>query len=391
VAFRRQGALGCSSKRNDPPGKPVAFGRFRRGITLLELMLSLALTGVVMIVISMAIDLNLRTLDVRRADVEQAQLARAVLRHIAADLRCAVVYEPLDMTSVQQMGASAASSGTEQGTAGSAEGASGTSDQTKGSTSGQTSGQTTGRTSGQTTGGTNSPTDSSDTTSGLDDMTDLGLDEAVSENTVDIASSAAPTSTPGLFGNQYELRVDVSRLPRVDQYQPTATPNGDTATWSVPSDVKSVSYYLQTSDQPQSTAATGQTMVNGAGLVRREVDRAVASYSAQDGSLESSDQSGNLFAREVNYLEFRYFDGTQWCTEWDSEQMGGLPLAIEITVGIDPTAGSSEEDLQATAVSDAVANQSTDYIYRLVVHLPMARPLTVTESTDTTSMMEDGQ
>jgi hypothetical protein len=71
--------------------------------------------------------------------------------------------------------------------------------------------------------------------------------------------------------------------------------------------------------------------------------------------------------------------------------MGGLPLAIEITVGIDPTAGSSEEDLQATAVSDAVANQSTDYIYRLVVHLPMARPLTVTESTDTTSMMEDGQ
>ena len=92
-------------------------------MTLLEVLLALGLTGVVMVVISMAIHLHLITVDTRRADIEQAQVARGVLQHIAADIRNTVWYEPLDMSSLTDMsavpgrsgdsGSSASSSGQE--------------------------------------------------------------------------------------------------------------------------------------------------------------------------------------------------------------------------------------------------------------------------------------
>ena len=72
-------------------------------MTLLEVLLALGLTGVVMVVISMAIHLHLITVDTRRADIEQAQVARGVLQHIAADIRNTVWYEPLDMSSLADM------------------------------------------------------------------------------------------------------------------------------------------------------------------------------------------------------------------------------------------------------------------------------------------------
>ena len=90
----------------------------RAGITLLELLLALALTGVVMMIITMAIQLHLRTLDSRRADVEQSQVARAVLQHIAADIRNAVWYEPLDVSGIEELaagGTSSAAQGSEPG------------------------------------------------------------------------------------------------------------------------------------------------------------------------------------------------------------------------------------------------------------------------------------
>ncbi len=37
-------------------------------------------------------------------------------------------------------------------------------------------------------------------------------------------------------------------------------------------------------------------------------------------------------AYEVVGLNFRYFDGTEWTDEWDSEQSGSFPAAFEVTV-----------------------------------------------------------
>ena len=37
-------------------------------------------------------------------------------------------------------------------------------------------------------------------------------------------------------------------------------------------------------------------------------------------------------ARDVVFLNFRYFDGNDWLDTWDSTQTGTLPKAVEVTV-----------------------------------------------------------
>ena len=56
-----------------------------RGFTLFELIISLSLMGTILALIGTATSLYLDTLDRRRADSEEAQLARAILRQISND------------------------------------------------------------------------------------------------------------------------------------------------------------------------------------------------------------------------------------------------------------------------------------------------------------------
>jgi hypothetical protein len=181
---------------------------------------------------------------------------------------------------------------------------------------------------------------------------------------------------PGLYGSQYGLQVDASRLPRVDEYDPSLVATEQSSAVKIPSDVKTISYFLR-SDTDSGTSGT--LGAGGTGLMRRELDRAVASMASQQSDPSQTD--GELLAPEVNLLEFQYFDGTQWLTEWDSSQMGGLPLAIAITVGITPGGDASTVSAGASAAAaDPYSADSTDHQYRLVVHLPVARPATSASS-----------
>ena len=262
-------------------------------MTLLELLLALGLTGVVMVVISMAIHLHLITVDTRRADIEQAQVARGVLQHIAADIRNTVWYEPLDMSSLADMAAATSSGG---GTA--------ASDQSSGQEAPE--GQEQERAAIVGPGGqpasrqTNRNRSGLDDMSGLDDLEDLGLSTEPSENTTDIAGTVEPTSVAGLVRQPIRiagrLQPSAARGPILrDVHRKRATGVAP----SIPSDVKTVSYFLQNADSSQSsvTSPAGGTAM---GLVRREMDRAAASFSAQDGSLDASEHPGNLLAAEVN-------------------------------------------------------------------------------------------
>jgi hypothetical protein len=70
-------------------------------------------------------------------------------------------------------------------------------------------------------------------------------------------------------------------------------------------------------------------------------------------------------------ISFQYFDGTQWLADWDSDEYGGLPLAVEILLIMsdsDPDAIGSP--LQADTTTDGAA--PTERTYRLVVNLPTA-------------------
>ncbi len=158
------------------------------------------------------------------------------------------------------------------------------------------------------------------------------------------------------------MRIDVSRLPRLDEYNQLIArvdPLQKTA-----SDVKTVTYFF--SEQASELAMdVNHSMGTMGGLYRREVDRAVAAFACDECTSGTPDEYANLISPEVAGVEFRYWDGTAWLKEWDSDENGGFPSAIEVKLLIDPTRGDPDQTNQRTDLS------SLEY-YRTVIHLPVA-------------------
>lgn len=324
----------------------------RGGYTLLELILALGLSVLVMVGVGTAIHFHLITLDTRRTDLEDAQLARAVLRRIADDLRGAVRYEPPDLSGVTQFTNGMAQGGAPAGL-----------DATGLDMSGA-----------EMTAG--------DLVPGLG-LGDIGMESE--DLGLSIATSTTPPATPGLYGNQYELQIDVSRLPRPDEYYLDAT----TGTVRIPSDVKTVAYYVQYADT--ATADSLSAAPAQGGLVRRDLDRAVTAYAAETGTTIDP-AVGDLIAPEIVALEFQYFDGIQWLPEWDTELNGGLPLAVDVAIAISRT--PPDEQLAADMQSTLLSGETPDNvrIFHSVVKLPMGgQAKTGSDPTQTEGAAAGGQ
>ena len=101
------------------------------------------------------------------------------------------------------------------------------------------------------------------------------------------------------------------------------------------------------------------------GLARAEGDRFQMSQAEADGDMSLLADRAEFLAPEIDYLAFRYFDGVDWQEDWDSEALGALPLAIEITIGFVPP---PEDDVLRSGAADRIPDQ-----YRYVVALPMAQ------------------
>ena len=340
----------------------------RRAFTLLELILALSLTVIVVLTITMAINLYWRQFDVRRTHVEEAQLARALLRHIADDLRSAMHYTPADLTGLSAVsqnsaaGAAAAAAGAALGGGDSDGDESGDGDATGQSGGGDGSSPMDG--GGSPSGGNQDATATGGFTSGSDSMT---------------TETGVAAATVGFYGSATELRLDVSRLPRVDQYEAMLVPDGSLGAVEVPSDVKTVTYFLRSEESADAAdtplgAATpieGSLTGRGRGLMRREVDRAISTWAEQSGGATESSGQVRLLAEEVVSLSFQYFDGYQWLADCDSDQYGGLPLAVEILLVMsDADPDATDSPLQADTKADGSA--PTERTYRLVVRLPTA-------------------
>jgi hypothetical protein len=276
----------------------------RAGFTLLELMLALGLTTVILLAISMAVDIHLRSFDARQKQLEESQLARAILKIIADDIRNTVLEYEQDLSGLEQMISSALEGAAESGGDSLSGGA--------------------GEALGESTA-----------------LPDSELTEEATTASQDLASSVTLPTKPGIYGNQYQLQLDVSRLPRFDEYQSMLAANSATlGIADIPSDIKTVTYYVLSGDTPPSTSgmtATNQDILTSTdpnvvqrGLVRRQLDRAVSQYALANGLLAGTDDAGEVLAAEVASIEFQYFDGIEWRYEWDTEVEGSLPVAIQI-------------------------------------------------------------
>src|SRR6185369_9218084 len=179
-----------------------------------------------------------------------------------------------------------------------------------------------------------------------------------SSDSGDATAAGAPAAVAGLYGTAYELQIDVARVPRPDEFA-AAIIAGST----VPSDVKTVYYFL-------ANAATGLSAAGQSGLMRSEMNRAAALYASQNGDYDIFMRNAESLAPEVVGLEFRYYDGTQWLSEWNSQEMNGLPLAVEIgLIVVDPLSGN-EVAVSGSMFDGTLSNVDPELAYFTTVKLP---------------------
>jgi hypothetical protein len=471
-----------------------------KGVTLLELILALSLSVMLLMSIGMAINLYFRMLDVRRTNVEEAQIARAVLKQFADDLRTQVAPFKLDVSGLEAVVANAATAAANSasgaaggmvipggsggggggfGGGGGGNGGGGRGGNDGGGRGGQggddggggrdgQGGNDGGGRGGPQSGNNNQDSrspgrqDNQGPQSGNQDgptatggkgqqgggggqfagggtgggqqgkggqqggkqggnrggggigggmmvgggvVVPTGAGQQAGQQTGAAASTdpnaatttgeaTEPTNVVSLYGTSTELRFDISRLPRVEQYQGSmaADASGELVATDVPSDVKTVNYFLLSDESADSAASafnvsgsiTPSTTGRGRGLMRSELDRAVTLYSEANGQLESSYDGAKILAQEIVGLAFRYHDGSSWSQDWDSKTYGGLPRAIEITLTLQPTYALNDA---ALAKADPLSGTSPlEQEFRLIVNLPSAPlvPETTAPATDTT-------
>ncbi len=204
---------------------------------------------------------------------------------------------------------------------------------------------------------------------GTDSVDTLTPDSSADATSASLSTSVSPASksNSGLMGNREELQWDLLYVPRPDEVSSTTHNGTISATGYSASGIKTVAYFMR-----RGTADNGLARAPSAaeGLIRRETDRATSQWAVDRGQLASSDETLEPLAPEVESLEFRYFDGTQWREEWDSTLAGRLPVLVEITIGMRDV-DDSHNRLPGTPVAHRVGSSldalQGDLVFRTVV------------------------
>ncbi|MEM6365287.1 MAG: prepilin-type N-terminal cleavage/methylation domain-containing protein [Planctomycetota bacterium] len=309
-----------------------------RGFTLLEMLLTLAMSVVLMTLIGGAIRFYAGEMASAESEFRQTQLAAAVLQMMEDDLRQALVVKPADTSALADV-LSAATMPLES----------------------------LGMTAPASEGGD----------VGLETL-DAGTDGAAgiaggdsSALPMDLSTSMGVLLEPGLVGDQTQLQIDVSRLPGLEAYAvdpDLAGPDPNGGLNDRPSDIKTIAYFV-TSDgvgptdvlQDLSDSSDQPSTVGGTGLVRRQIDRAISTEAASTGGLTRLLSSGQIVAPEVIGVEFEYFDGVTWVPMFNSDEYGFLPVAVRVTLMMQ----------SATSGTDAAMTTKT---FTHLIYLPFSSP-----------------
>lgn len=111
-------------------------------------------------------------------------------------------------------------------------------------------------------------------------------------------------------------------------------------------DLREVSYYLAIDEENLDDEGLARML----GMVRKEektYNRVVVIQGEEEGEAEETlAVKEELYAPEIKFLEFRYFDGAAWWHTWELERGNSLPQMVRITIGFtpDPDTLDGEED-----------------------------------------------
>lgn len=394
------------------------------GFTLLELLLALALTAVVSILIGGLVQLFLVNGTRGRDSVRQSQMARAILNMISEDVRSTVRYYPYDTSGLQQMlggalnnavggalggalggAAGGGATGGAGASGGNAAGGGGIGGDPIGAAGGQIPGGVNPATGGNGGGGGSASGGGQGGTGGTSGASagagmSMGGASGGGEASGGGAQGNASVSPPGIYGSTSSIEIDVSRLPRPDEYvvQPGNLNTG--ALGDMPSDIKTVGYYVQAprSDGVQdplasltsqiATASSGTNQGLSGGLVRRSIDRAVTQYAYEMGNSDQLIRTGEIIAPEVLGIEFSYFGSNGWQLEWNSSTMG-LPSVIKVTIAMQRDSSARSNPMTpGISLQNLNSSMMQEYgieLYSTNILIPGAALLALPGSSSTTS------
>ena len=322
--------------------------RRRRGFSLLELILSLGLTVLVVSAITTAIQLYLFQLQRSQKQIEAKQISRGVIRMITSDVRAGVQYKSEDYSGLENLIASQSLSvgGGIPGLDTDSEGEDIAADDVE-----QTILDAVAAGGGAGGGGEQ---DGDGEQNGDSEAADGEEEEEVE------------LGRPTLVGNNHFLRMDISRLLRQHEYNPLIVRQASDE--RLPSDVRTTTYFFSSARPHNQEALADDSFGSKGGLYRRQIGRAVEALQSGEDNVDivlDPDEFSELISPEISGIQFRYWDGEQWLAEWNSEEEGGFPLAIEILITIDPERESENvpaNDLDRLEVETI----------RSVIHLPVA-------------------
>lgn len=292
----------------------VARSHRRAAFTLLELMLALGLTATLLTVVYSSLELHWKFSTLGQVEVERAQIARAILTKISADIRSTMYAPPVDEFV---------------------------------------------------------PDDTSEDDTGDDPTGGSDADEfLVEEPLVEITdpAEAYSGSSIGVFGDAVSVVLHINR-----PYRPSTNSDEDVLNPESESNQKSISYFLAGGEGNLASMVAGQFQTQNEyedgidGLARMSGDRFTLTLADQQGDMVQLATKTKLLAEEINSLSFEYHDGVEWLTEWDSDVQERVPNAIGVTIGFrEPTHAEG-------SILYHQPSESTDS-YRIVVPLVVSSP-----------------
>ncbi len=261
--------------RHAPDGRGRPSYSLRFGFTLIEMLIALSLSLVLISAIYSAVSMHWKYEQVGRERIDRAQVSLAVLRLLTEDIGSVMFTPPSNVSQEEEETAEAT---------------------TPSATSPSTSTTTT------------TPEETASTT----DSTQASL---------------------GIVGTADQLQLDISQPARED-FVPDES-NEQTGT-SLPatSDSVRVTWGMITPTTALPDDSGRRSLTVNPALARQLADRLRGVVEVEEdanNTVALSDAS--ILAREVVSLQFRYYDGYSWVTEWDSVVKERLPRAIEITIG----------------------------------------------------------
>jgi prepilin-type N-terminal cleavage/methylation domain-containing protein len=171
---------------------------------------------------------------------------------------------------------------------------------------------------------------------------------------------------PRLIGDRRSISLLTTATPSKDYYrffrESDELPPGS-------HDIRQIGYRLWV--DPQEETEDGQPLVGG--LIRTE-KQTLNQFVVDEQNPEQLRQ--DVWAPEIGYIEFRYFDGVEWDVKWEVTQENSLPQLVMITIGFESMTKDEYEDADLDVypvdqypLGDELPN---DERYSLIVRVPAA-------------------